>query len=104
MLFCWFPQIFGIYVDVILTCSSTVSCQWYQSRRSTALLIYDGTLLAARRGTEVKEKSDVKADLDLKFVEHGAGKVHRGFKTESNKLMDEIFEWVKVSPMRSRLL
>lgn len=51
----------------------------------------DGTHVLSFRGTEVKQKSDVLADLKAgKNIEACGGKVHVGFKGEVNKLWPSI--------------
>jgi triacylglycerol lipase len=57
-----------------------------------AYLLTNGTItVLSFRGTEVKEKSDVLADLEFgKNIEACGGKVHVGFKGEINKLWPSI--------------
>jgi hypothetical protein len=57
-------------------------------------------VLLAFRGTEVKAKSDVAADLDTEKVGYNNGKVHRGFWREAEKLKPMVVEWVLNHPNR----
>jgi triacylglycerol lipase len=51
------------------------------------------------RGTEVKQKSDVLADLEAgKNLESSGGKVHHGFKYELDKLWPSIQDAIKSNP------
>ncbi len=59
-----------------------------------AYLLTNGTdLVVACRGTEVQERSDIKADVNaLTVVAETVGRVHRGFKAEVDRLWPDIEE------------
>ena len=65
-----------------------------------AYLLTNGTItVLSFRGTEVKEKSDVLADLKAgKNLEACGGKVHVGFKGEINKLWPSISKELEANP------
>ena len=66
--------------------------QFFDIDGAQAYLLTNGTItVLSFRGTEVKEKSDVLADLEFgKNIEACGGKVHVGFKGEINKLWPSI--------------
>lgn len=66
----------------------------------------DGYLVLAFRGTEVKEFSDIKADLKVRSTNNnfGKGRVHRGFNAEVDKLWDDLRKYVRDNLTNQKLV
>ena len=66
---------------------------YYENKGSNAYIVESGVdVVIICRGTEVKEWNDVKADLSIALVpsRSGVGKVHRGFRTYTDKIWEPI--------------
>jgi triacylglycerol lipase len=60
----------------------------------------DTELVITFRGTETKELNDIIASFNAIPKRHGSGLVHKGFRTEGRKLIDQVFDWIKTYPGR----
>lgn len=74
--------------------------KFFDVRGAQGYLLTDGTKHALSfRGTEIKQKSDILADLKAGKNHEGLrGKVHVGFKHETDKLWPEVIDIVSKTP------
>jgi triacylglycerol lipase len=71
---------------------------FYQNDGSQAYVVEDANdIIVVCRGTEVKEWNDIKADLSISLVfsRTGIGKVHRGFRTYTDKIWEPVKGHIK---------
>lgn len=76
---------------------------YYENDGSNVYVIEDATdIIVVCRGTEVKEKGDIKADLNIDLCPSrgGVGQVHRGFRTYTDKVWDFVKDHVQKTPQK----
>lgn len=92
-------------VDVIRQEFSLYDVKYYSNRGSDVYVLSDNyDVIIVCRGTEIKQKSDVIADLNMRRSRFTQGKVHKGFYNYVNHIWHPVLEHAQQAKKEFRTL